>query len=76
VPHVLVEDFKESLSNEIAKLDGGILLAAEMTGVSDRGLRRILSGKQKYVSDTIFDRICTAFGWEYWSYEIHGIKDP
>jgi hypothetical protein len=76
MPYVLVEDFKQTLSDEISKLEGGILLAAEMTGVSDRGLRRILSGKQKYVSDTIFDRIATAFGWEYWSYEIHGIKDP
>jgi hypothetical protein len=76
MPHVLVEDFRQTLADEIAKLDGGILLAADMTGVSDRGLRRILSGKQKYVSDVIFDRIATAFGWEYWSYEIHGIKDP
>lgn len=76
MPYVLVEDFRDTLADEIAKLDGGILLAADMTGVSDRGLRRILSGKQKYVSDIIFDRIATAFGWEYWSYEIHGIKDP
>jgi len=76
MPYILVEDFKEDLANEISKLEGGILLASEMTGVSDRGLRRILSGKQKYVSDVIFDRISTAFGWEYWSYEVHGIKDP
>ena len=73
--YVLVKDFRDDLSREIERLEGGILLAADMTGVSDRGLRRILSGKQRYVSDRIFDKIATAFDWDHWAYTVHGTKE-
>jgi hypothetical protein len=73
--YVLVADFKERLESEIELLEGGILLASDKTGISDRGLRRILGGKQQSVSDEVFDRIATAFGWEQWQYTVHNLKD-
>lgn len=74
--YVYVRDFIDRLRKELEQLDSGIVLAAEMTGISERGLRRILSGTQVKVSDHLFDQLCTAFSWESWCYTIHDVKEP
>lgn len=73
---VKIADFIDDLRKELERLDSGIVLASEMTGISERGLRRILSGGQMWVNDELFDRICTAFRWEAWRYTVHDIKEP
>lgn len=75
MPFVYIDEFKDKLEQEIERLEGGLLLAAEITGISDRTLRRILSGKQHSVSDELFDQIATAFAWETWQFKIHGTRD-
>lgn len=72
---VYIDAFKSKLEREIERLEGGLLLAAEITGISDRTLRRILSGKQHSVNEHLFDQIATAFEWEPWQFKIHGLKD-